>query len=412
VTIQWTRGSKGLDSKAKSYRDGVATFGGGGTGLGPTAREAIAKVPAALERNRALQARISELVAAPKSARLDAITAARDALQGAGKGEKSIAEQMLQGSVFSGAAGVASMIPFVGPMVAPFVGAKASKLVGEQVFGRLGKATSEAATRGAKAASAFLQRAEKGAAVASRVAPPIASRVLASLRFAPSNDEQPAKKATLADSFKARSQEVRSQTMYAADGKAVMRPEARAAVAESLKPVAAVNPLLADRMETIAARRLELLANALPRKPDILANALGGPDNWRPSDMEMRAWARLATAVEDPIGVLERAKDGLVSVEDARAMREVYPEMLADFTQQVVSQLHESKAPLPYHRRVALSLLTGQPLDPAMEPRILATLQEQFAAEEPAETSPGPTAKPAFGSVEKQEPTPAQTRSA
>ena len=52
------------------------------------------------------------------------------------------------------------------------------------------------------------------------------------------------------------------------------------------------------------------------------------------------------------------------------------------------------RATLPYERRLALSMLTGVPVDPSLDPRILATLQADYAAE------PEPSrAVPQFGSV-------------
>ncbi len=414
ITVEWRQGVKQLDSKAKKYLASLDVIGGEGRGgLGATQREAIEKVPAAIERNRALQARIKELAAPPASERLAAIEEAKQALA-AGKPHETIAEQMLKGAVFSGVTGgVASLtddtpLGGIGAMVAPFLGARASRMLGEQVFGRLGKAVGEQALRASKAVERFVAVGQKVA----KAAPPIATKILARARFAPAaNDEQPAHGASLADLYKARSEELRRQTMYTPDGGIAMRPAARAELADRLTPIAAIDPVGADRLETLAARRVEFLASKLPRRPDIAGGPVGGPDRWQPSDMEMRTFAAYVTAVEDPIGVIERLSQGLITPEAAEAVRAVYPELHADLTRQITEQLPTLRTALPYQRRIALSVFTGVPVDPAMDPRILRVLQAQFLREEGTDGGvQAPRAQPQFGSVSKPEPTPAQER--
>ena len=190
----------------------------------------------------------------------------------------------------------------------------------------------------------------------------------------------------------------------------VMRPEAREALAQRIAPIAVVSPVTADRIETVAARKIAFLSSKLPRKPDIGGMQIG-PDRWRPSDMEMRTWARYVAAVEDPHAVLERVAAGKVTPEDAEAVRAVYPEIHADFVRQVLGKLPELQTSMPYGKRIALSIFIGAPVDPAMTPRILSVLQSHFSGEPGTDGGMAPPkAQPAFGSLKKSvsEPTPAQ----
>ena len=170
-----------------------------------------------------------------------------------------------------------------------------------------------------------------------------------------------------------------------------------------------VAPILADRMETTTARRIGFLASKLPRRPGLGMQI--GPDTWRPSDFEIRKFARYAASVEDPQSVVERAANGSITPEDAEALREVYPEMFAEARNDILARLPELQKNLPYQKRLALSIFFGVPVDPAMTPQVLGLLQGNFA-EEPG-TDGGmqpPTAAPQFGSVSKPEPTAAQER--
>lgn len=391
-----------------------ASFAADTTGTRAASLDAVA---GQLERNRALQARIRDTVGEIKlktpetSPRLSQIDEARELLS-AGRGERTIAEQAMQSSVFSGVAGVVSGIPVVGPMLAPLIGARASRLVGDQVFGRAGKAASDVAKRGSNAVSRLLTASK---AVA-HTAPPLATRVLAAVRYAPERKPEKETKgaAKLATLYKARSEEIRSQTAYAPDGSVQMRPDARAQVASHLAPIAAVDPVSADQLETLAVRRIEFLASKLPRRPDIGGLPLSASDRWQPSEMEVRQFARYVAAVEDPMGVVERLAEGTVTPSDTEVMRQVYPEMHADITQQVMSQLPELRTSLPYRQRLALSRFTGADVDASMNPRILRVLQASFAAETGTEGgTQAPMPMPQGGSISRgsgEKPTPAQER--
>jgi len=127
----------------------------------------------------------------------------------------------------------------------------------------------------------------------------------------------------------------------------------------------------------------------------------------------IRQFARYVAAVEDPGGVEERLADGTVTPEDAEAYREVYPERYFDLQRQIAERLPEIRESLPYKRRLALSIFTGQAADPAFDPRVLRVLQGQFAAEGGTEGGTEPKkAQANFGSVAKSlpDPTPAQER--
>jgi hypothetical protein len=352
-----------------------------GTVLG-AGKRSLDNLGGLLEQNKALQAKIEAGIAGGKPG----------AVQG-------MAGNMLGGTAFGLGASLASMVPVIGPVLAPFAGSAASKLVTEG----LGKAAQQTAARASKAIGTFLDVAGK----APNIAPVLSSKVFAAVKY---NDKRAAPPKTLAEGYKARTDEIKSQTMYGPDGKAVMRPEARQRMATSLDAVRQVDPIGADRMETHAAKQIEFLANRLPRRPD-LGGIDTGPNRWQPSEMEMRKTARYMAAIEDPIGIVERLSNGAITPEDAEVMREVYPEMYADIQQQIMAKLPTLQKTLPYQRRLALSIFSGLPVDPAMHPRILETLQASFTDEPGTEGGmQAPTPQPQFGSVKNQEATPAEQR--
>ncbi len=352
----------------------------------------------ALEKNRALQAKITEVSGPKASARLDAISDAVAGLSAAKQPAGSTIGEALGASALGHAVGALAGVPYLGQAVL------AAKAVGG-VWKKLGGNTAAAAERASKAVQTFL---DVGAKVAPK-APVVASKVLASVAYGSS---KPKKEASLADSYHARAGEIRALTALGPDGKPMMRMDERAKMSARLAAIKATNPLLADKIESTKARGVEFLASKLPRKPDLPGIGMG-PDSWQPPDMEMRGFARYVAAVEDPHGVVERLASGQVTPEDAEAMRTVYPKMYADIQQQIMGQLGELQAKLPYQRRLALSIFSGVPVDPAMDPNVLAMLQGGFALEEGSDGgTQAPVAQAQFGSVSKESPTPAQERGA
>ncbi len=385
----------------------VAKYAGDETATRMASLDAI---PAALERNRGLQAKIAELVAKPASARLTAIQAADDALIG-GTQKAGVGEQILQGAVFSAATGAASQIPGVDaiPGASAILGAFAARKASALLSGRLAKTAAAQAQRTSQAVDRLLDVTRKVAPIA----PVIATKVLAAVAYAPQKpkkDKAAPKTTTLASLYRERADEIRSQVAPGPGGAPVMRHEARMQMSERLRPLAAMNPILADRMETLAARRLEFLASKLPKRPD-LGGINTGPDRWQPSDMEMRTFARYAAGIEDPGGIEERVAAGTVTPEDAEVMAKVYPERKAEHVRQIIEKLGALREQLPYARRLALSIYSGVPVDAAMSPPILRVLQASFTEEPGTEGGTmAPKAAPQFGSVKVQDSTPSQQR--
>jgi len=386
-----------LDDLVNKHGDALRTkFAGDTSGTRATALD-YASV--ALEKNRALQAKIAEVSSKPTSARLEAI--ADHMAMGPAAAKSAGAMDALGDAAMGYGLGMVAGLPGLGAVAGV-------ARVAAPILRKLGASSAAAAERASKGVQTFLNVGEKVAPVA----PVVATKVLSGVRYAFGNErEKKSKKpAELADLYNARSAEIRALTAPGPDGKPQMRPEKRAQLAAQLAPLHAVSPLLADRVETNKADGYAFLAGKLPKMPDLPGMSLGS--KWQPADMLMRGWARYAAAVEDPYGVIDRLASGQVTPEDAETMKTVYPELYADVQRQIMEQLGELQK-LPYQRRLALSIFSDIPVDPAMDPRVLAMLQGQFEAEEGSEGgTQAPTASPQFGSVSREQPTPSQERSA
>ena len=367
---------------------------------------AMAKVPSTIEANLALQARIDALGAPFESPRLSALEA-HDLNLGTPKPPATLGQKIRAAGVGAAVYGVAgAVLPgFAHFAAAPLAAAASAKALGETLGPAIAGARTASIARQTKALDAFL----RGARITRRSAVPLASQVLASVRFAPPVPERrgdkPARATTLTDHYDARAAEIGRVTAPGPDGRPRVTEAARTAIGQRLAPIAAVAPHVADRLESAAVRRLEYVALKMPRSTQI------GMTRLRPNELAIRSWARTLAAADDPGGIEERLAEGTLTPEDAEVMRALYPDRLADFVRQVVERLPELRASLPYQRRVMLSILTGAPVDASLDPRILGAIQAQYAAEPDTEGgTQAPRPRPAFGSVKKPEATPAQQR--
>lgn len=366
---------------------------------GSSRLKGLQRIDNLLERNRGIQKKIKDLYEPVSSPRLTQIEDAERALSMVPK-KRTLVERVATGYAMGAMAG---MVP--GGAVGAAVSVLAPEIIrglASMVMKRLGRAAGESAARSSKSLEAFLDVTKTVAAKA----PPSATRVLAGISYG----GEPKKTKNLREAYYERENELRGQTMMAPDGRIIMTPAARRRLGERLDPIRAVDQIAADRIETIAARRLEFLASKLPKLPDI---AVTQPQFWQHGTMLMRQFARYAAAAEDPGGVEERLVDGTITPEDAEAYRTVYPERFMDIQRRIIEQLPLLRQKLPFHRRLALSIFSGIPVDPAMDPRVVRVLQAQYVQEPNTVggTMP-PIASPQFGSVAKSapEPTPAQKR--
>lgn len=325
-----------------------------------------------------------------------------------GRGLPGALEGNVQSLAFSGIMGAAAAVdPTGGVLALPLATAGARKITG-MLFQRLDKAAGAAELRTAAALERFLDGSKATAKA------PLATAVLTKARFAPeSKPYRPLRAASkLGRAFQQRAAEIRSQTVPGPDGRNRMTPSARAAMAGTWASVRQHYPMVADKLEALAARRVEFLADKLPRNPGVPTDMLGGPDTWAPSNSQMRAFARYVAAAEDPAGVVERMAATRMTTEDAETLRELYPETFAAIQRDLIARAPKLRKKLPRKKRLMLSILTGVPIEPGLDPRVLQRLQSHYAEEPGAEGgTQAPQPQPQFGSITRPEPTPAQAHS-
>lgn len=104
---------------------------------------------------------------------------------------------------------------------------------------------------------------------------------------------------------------------------------------------------------------------------------------------EADRYIRLANAALNPRSVVASLYAGTITSDEARALREVYPETFAamsDGVKEAVMLAAERNDPIPYKGRVRLSILLGQPLETLMRPESIRKMQALYGP--PSEPAP------------------------
>lgn len=140
---------------------------------------------------------------------------------------------------------------------------------------------------------------------------------------------------------------------------------------ESNEDVAHYLPDHAMHLTATMARAVSHLASLRPQATQ--KSILDTPTP--PSDVEIAKYNRALEIAAQPLSVLNRVKDGSITVDDIKTMSAIYPSMYKNLRERIMAQLTESKLELPYSTKLGLSMFLGMPLESSMMPNNIMTNQ-------------------------------------
>ena len=141
-----------------------------------------------------------------------------------------------------------------------------------------------------------------------------------------------------------------------------------------------VAPTVRDAMIATATRARVYLERERPRPRTVNGQIVPDTDAL-PSPEEMSRWLRIARAVDSPLTILDDLRDGDLTPEAVRAVREVHPRLYEEIRNAVIRELARGGSSIGYDRRIALGVLFSAPTDPALTPQALAINQSIYAAQ-------------------------------
>ena len=141
----------------------------------------------------------------------------------------------------------------------------------------------------------------------------------------------------------------------------------------TIASVSEVAPNVATAMKVQAVKAARYLYDQAP-KPETEQLLLS--HKWRPSDVDLARFERIAAVIDDPSNALKSLRAGCLTVEEVEALKEVYPRMYSKIVTTIAEQIPELRDKLPYKERVQLSVLFDVPVDATMETGFLQAMQQ------------------------------------
>lgn len=148
------------------------------------------------------------------------------------------------------------------------------------------------------------------------------------------------------------------------------------------------DPTIVDAIIAAETNKAQYLYNTAP-KPD--GPPMPGQPQRLPSKAEIEDWSHPVAAAHDPALIFEKvAAGGRARPSEIDCLNNCYPNLIAEARTHAVEKMAKMSKPLPYTRRVAVSMLTGIPLDSTMTPDHAAFLQQGFSIPAAMPTPPMP----------------------
>lgn len=281
-------------------------------------------------------------------------------------------------------------IPVIGPVLSAYLKAR----VMSKAFGRFGgkvAATAEStiASKAAQTKERLLAAVDKMmdavATGASKAAGKVggAGAALGHVLFSDGDSKRAksyssvAPKGSIAETYLARADEIARALEPGALEKSV-----RARIKTS-------DPTILDAIVAAQTRKLEFLDSKLPKPTEApVPGQMHMP--WAPSRAEINQFGRYMEAAEDPAAVMDAAAhDGYVSIEACETLRTVYPKLFAEAQKRILTRAMDQTKPMPYQRRVQLSVMFSMPMDGSQTAEGAAFLQSTYQPPQAAQ-SPQP----------------------
>lgn len=150
-------------------------------------------------------------------------------------------------------------------------------------------------------------------------------------------------------------------------------------VHESTAGIGPYAPQTAQGAQGAMTRAAQFLRAKMPEKPD--SGPFGG--KYQPSDAELKKWRRYFSVINDPIQTLDHIRSGTLTADSVEALSAVYPKLYAEMKSKLFDQITEHVAkkrePIPYNRRLTLSLFMGQDLTPSLKSQNILATQNTLA---------------------------------
>jgi len=150
-------------------------------------------------------------------------------------------------------------------------------------------------------------------------------------------------------------------------------------VASQTAGVEFASPKVAAQTAALLTKRLQYLQEHAPKQPPSGNLLMPVNPDWEPTREATAEFARRVAAARDPMSVFRDLENGTITKEAVETLRELYPQVYEKAKMEVVGQVAENPAAVPYDSKIRLSVLFDTPLDATLTPNFIRASQQAFA---------------------------------
>lgn len=143
-------------------------------------------------------------------------------------------------------------------------------------------------------------------------------------------------------------------------------------------------PKIGEAFSSKLSQAYSYLFQEMP-KPPRPRSPFAPKEVYRPTDSELSAFEQKASVVQDPFIVLEELEAGTLTQNHMSALKAVYPGLHRMIQEKVQKAVISGVKPLPYQKRVKLSLLMEAPMDTSLMRESVQGYQKTFLMPEEKE---------------------------
>lgn len=143
-------------------------------------------------------------------------------------------------------------------------------------------------------------------------------------------------------------------------------------------------PNLQAALGTQFGQVVDFITSKMPRDPIAHKSFMGrgASSDWTPSDFELAKFKRYTDAAQDPVHTLSRLASGDVTPEEIETLETIYPRVFERLREGVMDAIMDPKVKPTYHQRLQIGTLLKVPADATLDPKFVATMQGQYAADQ------------------------------
>lgn len=144
------------------------------------------------------------------------------------------------------------------------------------------------------------------------------------------------------------------------------------------KAIGPTDPDMSINLNNTSNNVINYLYNKMPKSP---TGPVPFTAAWQPTPTQLKAFASTVSVAENPFVVLDKLQDGSLNQNHVQTLKALYPSIYSKLVDQIKMEgMKKDAKKLPYNKKIQLSLLLGEPLDPSLNN--IKSLQASYQQQE------------------------------